>query len=333
MIRRTLVATMAAAIPLSAAAPAALAQTELKLAHFLPPRHQLHGKVFTPLAAELAKISGGKLTIRIYPAGELGKGPGEQFKRAQSGIADIAFGLAGYTSAQFPATLLAELPGIAANPDEATEKLWRVLDPHLKKEFAGTKVLGLWVNDTNLLLTRNRPIKALDDVKGLKIRVPSALAGEVVKAWGGTPVAMPVDQVYQSLDTGVVDGAYIGPSALRSFRLNEVAGHLMLGTPTAFAVQFLVMNEAKWSALKPEEKGWLEQATGLALSRKAARIYEEEGDGGIALFKEKKPATEIAPAEAAKFQAAADKVVAQHVAELEKKGVPAAAILAALKGK
>jgi len=330
MNRRTFVVALAVAPVL--AAPA-LAQTELKLAHFLPPRHQLHTKIFRPLAADLGKLSRENLTIRIYPSGELGKGPNEQFNRAKSGIADITFGLAGYTSAQFPATLLAELPGVAATTAEATEKLWRVLDAHLKKEFAGTKVLGLWVNDTNLLLTRTKPIKTLDDVRGLKIRVPSALAGEVVKAWGGTPVAMPVDQVYQAMDTGVVDGAYIGPSALRSFRLNEVAGHLMLGTPAAFAVQFLIMNEAKWNSLKPEEKAWLEQATGLDFSKKAAIIYEEEGNGGVALFKEKKPVTEIAAAEAARFQTAADKVVAAHVAELEKKGTPAGKILAEMKGK
>ncbi|MGH7002639.1 MAG: TRAP transporter substrate-binding protein [Alphaproteobacteria bacterium] len=335
MNRRMLIAAAAAVAALAALAPAVAprAETELKLAHFLPPRHQLHTQVFVPLAEEVKKISGGKLTIRIFPAGELGKGPNEQFKRAQTGIADIAFGLAGYTSAQFPATLLIELPGVAANTVEATEQLWRVLDARLKGEFRGTKVLGLWVNDTNLLLTRAKAIKAIDDVKGLKIRVPSALAGEVVKAWGGTPVAMPVDQVYQAMDTGVVDGAYIGPSALRSFRLNEVANHLTVGTPTAFAAQYLVMNEGKWNGLSPDEKAWLEKAVGLEFSKNAARIYEKEGDSGVAAFKEKKPVSQVDAAEAAKFQAAADRVIAAHVAELERKNIPAGKILAAMKGK
>lgn len=323
-------AACAAVLPLLA--PAA-AQTELKLAHFLPPRHQLHTQVFVPFADAVKANSGGKLTVRIFPAGELGKGPNEQFKRAQSGIADIAFGLAGYTSAQFPATLLIELPGVASDTADATAKLWRVLDAHLKGEFKGTRVLGLWVNDTNLLLTRAKAIKAVDDVKGLKIRVPSALAGEVVKAWGGTPVAMPVDQVYQAMDTGVVDGAYIGPSALRSFRLAEVANHLTIGTPTAFAAQFLVMNEGKWNALSADEKAWLEKAAGPALSAAAARVYAIEGDGGVAAFREKKPVSQVDAGEAAKFRAAAERVVAAHVAELEKKGVPAGKILAAMKGR
>lgn len=329
MIRRLL----AVAAVFAAAAPPARAETELTLAHFMPPRHALHAKLFAPLAAELAKTSGGKLTIRIHPAGELGKGPAEQFKRAQTGIADIAFGIPGYTSAQFPATLLIELPGLAKDPADATERLWRVFDARLKSEFKGTKVLGLWVNDTNVLLTRAKPVATLADMKGLKFRVPSALAGEVVRAWGATPVAMPVDQVYQAMDTGVVDGTYIGASALGSFRLNEVANQMILGTPTAFAVQYLVMNEAKWTALTAEEKGWLEKATGLALSKRAAQTYEDDGRGGIALFEKKKPATNLAAAEAAKFQQAADGVIAAHVAALEKTGIPAGKILAEMKGK
>lgn len=67
---------------LGAAAPGAAAGKELKLAHFMPPVHILHQKVFTPLSEDLAKATGGDLTIKIYPSEALGKGPVQQYKRA-----------------------------------------------------------------------------------------------------------------------------------------------------------------------------------------------------------------------------------------------------------
>ena len=53
---------------------------ELKLAHFMPPVHHLHRNMFVPLAKNLAAATNGKLTIKIYPSGGLGKGPVQQYK-------------------------------------------------------------------------------------------------------------------------------------------------------------------------------------------------------------------------------------------------------------
>ena len=83
------------AAALGAAATAALAPveafaTELKLAHFTSPRHPMDRFFMRPWSEELARMSNGELTVRIFPAGELGKGPQQQFKRAVDGAADIA---------------------------------------------------------------------------------------------------------------------------------------------------------------------------------------------------------------------------------------------------
>ena len=324
---------VAAAFALAAAPGAPAAAEELKLAHFMSPKHPMHEHMLAPMAEALKQVSGGKLTIRIYPAGELGKGPVEQFKRAETGVADIAFGLMGYTSAQFPGALLVELPGVAKSPAEATEMLWRAYPAHIGAEFKGTKVLALWANDTAVVITRRQPIKSLADAKGLKIRAPSSVAAEFIRAWGATPVNIPVDGVYQAMDTGVVDGVYIGASGIRSFRLHEVGGHLTAGLPASIASFFLVMNEAKWNALSAEQKGWIEQVSGKALSLKAAEAYRRDGEAGLKLFAEKKPVHTLAGAEAAAFQAAAEAVVKAEIAKLEAKGVPAARILAAMRGQ
>ena len=92
--RTVLAAAMIGAAGLGFAASGAQAK-ELKLAHFMSPKHPMHVHLMAPMVKELAKASGGDLTIRIYPGGELGKGPAAQFKRAVTGVADITFGLHG----------------------------------------------------------------------------------------------------------------------------------------------------------------------------------------------------------------------------------------------
>ena len=71
---------------------------ELKLAHFMPPVHHLQRIMFVPLAKNLAAATNGKLTIKIYPSGGLGKGPVQQYKRVVTGVTDIGFVFQAYTA-------------------------------------------------------------------------------------------------------------------------------------------------------------------------------------------------------------------------------------------
>ena len=90
------IATLSVALAVVAAVPAGA--DELKFAHFVPPQHTITAAVMDPLTRGLAEATGGALTVHTYPGGELGAGPAEQYVRALQGVADITFGLQGYTS-------------------------------------------------------------------------------------------------------------------------------------------------------------------------------------------------------------------------------------------
>ena len=85
-------------------APAAQA-AELRFATGFPASHLLQKNVWEPWAAEVAKRSNGSLTIRMFPGGALGPAPAT-FQRVKAGVADIGYSLQGFTSDQFPRTLL-----------------------------------------------------------------------------------------------------------------------------------------------------------------------------------------------------------------------------------
>ncbi len=334
-LRRTVlgIGSAAAALAFASAAVPAVAK-ELKIAHFMSPKHPMHRFLMAPMAAELAKVSGGKLTARIFPAGELGKGPRQQYQRAVTGVADITFGLAGYTSAQFPGTLVIELPGVSKGPVDATEMLWRAKSPYLDGEFKGTKILALWANDVAVLITREKAVRTPADMKGMKIRAPSAVAGKFLRALGATPIFMPAPKVYSALSTGVVDGVFIGSSGIRSFKLNEAGNYMTVGLPSTVAAFYMVMNARAYAGLTDQEKKWLGEVSGKGASLKAAAAYKRAGDAGLKLFaKSKKETITLNEAQQAAFAKIATAVVTAETAALEKKGVPAAKILSAMQGK
>jgi len=100
---------------------------ELKLADFLPPTHPYQKQVYGVLGDKISKATNGEITLKVFPAGALGGNPLEQYNRALNGVADITFGLPGYTASKFPMTLMSELPGVL---DEvtATDKVWENID-------------------------------------------------------------------------------------------------------------------------------------------------------------------------------------------------------------
>ena len=231
LIKKIVIAGVIAGMTIIGSASFALADNVLKLASFVPPVYILHKPIFEKLAADIDAATGGSTKIEIYPSGELGKGPVEQYKRAVSRIAEIAYGLPGYTSSIFPKTLLIELPGVTDGHEDATAKLWKVMDSHLRGEFKKTVPLALFVTPPAVLMMRDKPVRNLEDLAGLKIRVSSSSAATIVESFGATPVPMPANKVYTSMSTGVVDGALMGTDSLLIFKLIETTNFITTNLP------------------------------------------------------------------------------------------------------
>jgi TRAP-type C4-dicarboxylate transport system substrate-binding protein len=312
--------------------PSAGSTEELKLAHFMSPKHPMDRFLMRPWSKEIAKITNNSLTVRIYPAGELGKGPRDQFKRAVGGVADITFGLQGYTAKQFPRTTLIELPGVAPDAVEATKKIWDVFDKYLASEYKRVKALAIWGNEGPVLMTKNKPIRKISDIKGLKIRTPSKAQAALIRALGATPVAMPVTRMYNALNTGVVDALMVPPSVIISFKIGEVAKYYTTGLPFGRSPFFLVMNRSKWESLSADQKAAIAKTTGRVLSIKGAKGYEKAGAKGLKSVSKggKHEVITFSPDEVKKGTALLLKARGKIVADLEKKGIPAKAILAAM---
>ena len=325
-----------AAVAVTAVLPVAgtASADELKAAHFMPPMHPMDRGVMTPLSEELADATGGELTIRIYPAGELGKGPVQQYKRVVTGVADIAFGIPAYTPTQFGKTVMVHMPGLFKSGEDATNALWDNLSA-IEDEYAETKLLGLWANNPSVLITREKPVRSLADIEGLKVRTPNPVMAEVVKAWGGIPVSMPTPDIYNAMNTGVIDAVMIGPSGIRSYKLNEIGKHATINIPSAVDSFYLLMNKQSWDALSDEHKAKLNELTGRGLSLRGARAFYDAGQAGIQLARDSDvEIIEIDEAADAEFRAAmADALDALIEKTSKETGANAREIIAGFSGQ
>ncbi len=325
-------ATSIAILTIAAIANSPLVQAdELKLAHFTSTKHPLHEGLFIPLTEQLEKETNGSVTMRVYPGGELGKGPTKQYDRVVDGVADIVFGLQGYTASKFPKSLLVELPGVLNSPETSTAKIWENID-HLKKEYRRVKLLGFWTNPPSVIMTSNKPVRRMQDLKGLKIRVPSRNVGKAIESWGATPVSMPITEVYNSLATGVIDGVMVDPTVLISFKLTEVVNYITMGMNTTSSPFYLLMNRDSWGDLDESEKIALMQITGRDASEKARQISAAAGVRAMEQFKELgKEVITLSTEEAGIFNAESDQLVTSILEDLDAKGLNASELVSLLR--
>lgn len=306
---------------------------ELKLAHFMPPVHHLHRSMFVPLAKDLATATGGKLTIKIYSSGALGKGPVQQYKRVIQGVADIVFVIQAYTASIFPKTMIAGKAGLGSTGEEVTRRLWKVYHQHLADEYTKTKLLAIWGIYPAALMTRKTPIRTLADVKGMKIRISSAADIPQMKAWGAVGIMMPVTKTYNALQNGVIDGIQIAPVALyRPWNFAEPAAYVTQGINGPSSIMSVMMNKKSWNGLNKSEQSALDKLMGKDASIKIARSWGQddvkalkaaENGKGVKLIR-------LSPAEAAPFNKLTDKANKAELAKMDKKGIAATKIFNAM---
>ncbi len=316
---RAVTATGAAGAILAGAAWASTAQArDLKMAFFTSPKHHIWAKLMTPWGDGITAANIG-LKVVGFPGGQIGGKPPGAFKRVVNGIADIEFGLQGYTSTVFPKTMVVEIPLQWGSPTEATTAMWKIFDKHLSSEYARVEVLGLWTTDVPVLMT-NKVVRTPDDLKGMKLRTPSRDQAAIIKGLGAIPVGMPMPQTYSAIEKGVVDGALVGISVVNSFKLAEVVKNYVIGLPMGFSPQMMVMNKKTYAGLSAEQKKAIDAERGLALSLRGAKLYEAARAAGIKTVRgrEDTSITELSAADKAAWTARFKTIVGDWVKRYEK---------------
>ncbi|MGB5778051.1 MAG: TRAP transporter substrate-binding protein [Allopontixanthobacter sediminis] len=203
----------------------------------------------------LAERTGGRLGAKVYAGGQLGN-ERDTLEITTFGGLDLNRVNAAPLNSIEPLTIPICLPFVFGSVDH----MRRTLDGDVGEEILASLtrhgLIGLCYYDSGARSFYNSrgPIQSPEDMKGLKLRVPgSDLYIGMVRALGADPVPMPLDEVYQSLAQGVIDGAENNWPSLESGRHYEAAPFYSL-TEHLFTPEVLVMSKISWDKLSPEDK-------------------------------------------------------------------------------
>ena len=317
--------------------PVSGAEVTLRLHHFVSVTSPTHADFLQPWADAVEAESGGRIEVQVYPSMQLGGKPPQLFDQARDGIVDISWTLLGYTPGRFPIAEVFELPFMNGTAAQTTMALQEFQARHLGDELAQVHPLLLHAPVGYKLHLRGRPVRALEDLAGRRIRAPSRAMTEGLTALGATAVGMPVPEVPQAMTSGVIDGALLPWEITASLRIDQLADtHTEFGGPNggmSATVMALVMNKAAYDRLPPDLKAVIDANSGPALAEKVGALYDrleaaerqKAIDAGASV--ELIAADQLDP-----WRAAAQPAIDKWVAEMTAKGFDGAGLLADARG-
>lgn len=314
--RRTFLTSAGAVFAAPAFARLASAQTPqvvLKLHHFLAPTSNAQVRFLTPWAKKIEKDSGGRIRIDLYPNMQLGGTAAQLYDQARDGIADLVWTLPGLTPGRFPKIEVFELPFVANRSALSNAQAVQALyEMQLRDEFKDVHPVCVWAHDQGVIHT-TKPVATLPDLKGLKLRAPTRLSAEALRALGANGIMMPVMQVPDALSVRAIDGCVVPWEVVPSIKVGEYTKfHAeFAASPTLYTATFiLAMNRRRYETLPPDLKKVIDANSGQAAARSAGRMWDDQAVAVADAVRERgNTITRVDKAEAERWQKATQPVV------------------------
>ena len=203
--------------------------------------------------------------------------------------------------------------------------MWEYVQANAKDEFKDVHLIALHVHGPGVFHTKDKPIKSVADLKGLKMRGPTRLTTNMLKSLGAVPVGLPLPQIPDAMSKGVIDGAVIPWEVVPSVKVNELAkfhSEFDPKLPALYTTTFvLAMNKAKYDALPADLKKVIDANSGLETSAWLGKVQEGNDPRGRKTAEERNNAiTRLTATDYEAFRKAADQVDDDWVKEMAGKG-------------
>ena len=251
----------------------------MKLASLTPASHT-YNQAANKFAELVKQRSQGRIEVKVYPDGQLGKGERELLEAIQQGTLDIYVGSTAPLSGFSPSMGILDIPFLFRDYAHADKVLDGPIGLSLLKELekANLKGLAFWENGFRNLTNSKLAVKTPDEAKGLKIRTQeNKIHLTAWKAAGVNPVPMAWGEVYGALQQKTIDGQENPVAVIHSAKLNEVQKYLSM-TQHVYSPAVLIVSAKKWQAIPPaDQEMLLKTALEVAqFERKLGRDAEEK---------------------------------------------------------
>ncbi|MBN1507478.1 MAG: TRAP transporter substrate-binding protein [Sedimentisphaerales bacterium] len=292
---------------------------KLSYSIFFPPTH-VQCVTADAWAREIEKRTDGRVAITIYAGGALTQAA-QCYEGVVNGISDLGMSCLAYTRGRFPLLEGLDLPLGYPNGTTATQVATELAEKYRPAEMADTHVLYLHAHGPGLLASK-KPVKVLEDMKGVKVR-GTGLSLKIVEALGGTPVAMAQPDTYEALQKNVVDATLCPIETLKGWKQGEVISCVTDATAVGYTTaMFVVMNKQKWEKLPADI-----QKVFTEVSREWVRKHGEAWDKADADGREfvkglNREIVTLSSEEQHRWKRAVEPVLNAYVVAMKEKGLP-----------
>ena len=297
----------------------------LKLANQWPSTNFMNqeGGFIEQWTKELEEYTGGLVTIENYPDNTLISAR-ENYQGIVDGIADIGMVPYSYSTGRFPVVEAFLLPGVANfnNAIAGSHAVNEAIETLNPAELQDTHHLYSFSTGASALLSTKKPIRTLEDVKGLSFGVTQAERAKAMELWGAVPVSVPAPEFYEGCQRGLMDGGIMSLESLRSLRLIEVTGDYITMSPVfACSMNYCVMNKDTWDSLPDIAKEFFSIPPEYILGG-----WDTQGLSVLNWAREQKDVELIylEPEEEARWAAAISSIGADNIKALDAQGIDGA---------
>lgn len=301
------------------------AEVTLRLHHFLPPMSNVHQRLLLPWTEKVRDASNGRIRIDLFPSMQLGGTQPQLFDQARDGVVDIIWTVLGSMPGRFPATEVFELPFVVAQRAAANAPAVQEFSETVgADEFKEVQPLCVWAHDHGVIHT-NRAIKTMEDLRGLRLRSPSRLAGEALRALGANGIPMPIPQLVESLAQRVLDGCVIPWEVVPAVKVHEMLRfHTAIpGSPTLYTTTFgLAMNKPRYEKMPDDLRAILDQNSGQAIAAMAGEVWDTQAKVVEEMARKRgNTVTTISEEEAVRWRKATEPVIQNWIGQVKARGL------------
>jgi TRAP-type C4-dicarboxylate transport system substrate-binding protein len=248
----------------------------IKLASEYPDKHPTIKNGFMPWIKDVKKKTDGKLRIQFFNPNTLCPA-----KEANSALMTGAVGMI-FTPSQmsargkFPMSSVALLPFMFNGSEAGSQTIWDMYQkyPEMKKEYEGMRLLWQWTSATFEVHTTKKPVKSLEDLKGLKMIVWTGDLAKIAKALGANPVETIPHDTYLALQRGMAHGVICPLAPMKVYKITDVAKHhTIAGVMTTHF--YAGVNQKKWDSLPADIRQVLIETTGEKMVQVAGRTLDQ----------------------------------------------------------
>src|SRR5262245_30859827 len=255
---------------------------------------------------EVEAKSNGQIQVELYPSGQLGKIE-EVVEMLRSGAVQMHVNSPQYLAKWYPEIQVTSLPYLFDSPEAADRTLDGPFGTELRAkihEKTDFVIMGYEEYGLKHVFNRKRPVRTIEDLRGLKLRViASPVTLKAFQSLGASPIGMAFSEIYSAMQTGVIDGGELPFTSIFGAKLYEVTKYI--STTGHFFELALVVGSKSWLAsLTPEQRKIVMDATQNMAT--TARTTSRASQATARAFMASKGVeiNDVAPAELAKMRAA-----------------------------